>query len=89
LEPAWWQWPVVILLEVAAIIGSAMIWSAALRRFRESMQKCSERGGRIEITGSGFHHSFVPSANEIGIGLPYAGMQVCIVIAIMWLGKAS
>ncbi len=89
LEPAWWQWPVVILLEIAAFMGSAMIWSAASSRFRESMQKCSECGARIEITGSGFHHSFAPSANEVGIGLLYAGTQVCIVTAITWLGKAS
>ena len=89
LEPGWWQWPVVILLEVAAFTGSALIWSAGSSLFRESMKKCSQCGGRIEITGSGFHHSFLPSANEVGIGLVYAGIQVCIAMAIAWLGNAG
>ena len=89
LEPAWWQWPIVILMESAALMVSAMIWSAASSRFRESMQKCSDCGGRIEVTGSSFHHSFVPSANEVGVGLLYAGTQLCVVMAIAWLGNAS
>ncbi len=89
LEPAWWQWLVVILMEIALLAGSAMIWDAASRLFRESMQKCSEYGGQIEITGSGFHHSLLPSIDDVGIGLLYGGIQAGILFAILRLSKAS
>ena len=89
LGPAWWQWPIVILIEIVALIGSAMIWSAVSSRFRDSIQECPDCGDRIETTGSGFHHSFVPSTDDVAMGLLYAEIQLCIVVAILWLGKAS
>jgi uncharacterized protein (DUF983 family) len=89
LEPAWWQWPVVILMEIALLAGSVMIWEATSRLFRESMQKCSECGGQIEIAGSGFHHSFLPSIDDVVIGLLYVGIQAGILFALLRLSKAS
>ena len=89
LEPAWWQWPAVILLEITALIGSVMICYAASRRFQDNTDKCSGCGGQIEITVSGFHHSVVPSIEDIAIGILYAGINMGIVSAILWLGKGS
>ena len=88
-EPVGWQRLLPFAIEVAALIGSALLWSVALSRFRENVKTCSKCGGRIEVVGSGFNHGIVPNLDDVAIGLLFAGVQIGIVFAILRLGTAS
>ena len=81
-ELAGWERMFPIAIGVATLIGSALVWSAASRLFRENVKICSRCGGRVEIVGSGFNHGLTPNLEDVVIGLLFAGMQVAVVLVV-------
>ena len=88
-EPAGWARMFPIAIGLAALIGSALVWSAASRLFQENVKICSRCGGRVEVVGSGFNHGLTPNLDDVMIGLLFAGMQVAMVFVVQAIsGKA-
>ena len=84
-----WHLVILIAIELAALIGSFLLWSTVLRLFRENQKACSKCGGQFEDLGGGFYHGIVPNLDDVGIGLLFAVTQVGIGFAILRLGTSS
>ena len=82
-EPAGWERMFPIVIELATLTGSVLVWSVASSLLRENVKTCSRCGGQIEVVGGGFSHGLVPNLDDVVIGLLFAGMHVAIVFAIL------
>ena len=82
-EPAGWEWMFPIVIELATLIGSVLVWSVASSLFQESVKTCSRCGGQIKAVDGGFNHGLAPNLDDVVIGLLFAGMHVAIVFVIL------
>lgn len=85
--PALWERMVPIVIVLATLIASALVWSVASSPFRESVKTCSRCAGQIEIVGGGFSHGIVPNLDDVVIGLLFGGLQVAVVFVIQAVGN--
>ena len=82
-EPAGWQQMIPIIIDLATLIGSVLVWSLASRVVREDVKTYSKCGGHFEVVGGGFNHSLLPNLDDIVIGLMFAGVHVAIVFPFL------
>ncbi len=81
-EPAGSERMFPIVIELATLIGSGLIWSVASSLIRENVKTCSRCGGQFLVIGSGFNHGIETNLDDVVIGLLFGGMQVAVVFVI-------
>ena len=82
-EPEGWELMIPVVIELAALIGSVLVWSVASNLLRENVKTCSRCGGQFEVIGSGFNHGIVPNLDDVVIGMLFAGIQIAMVFVVL------
>ena len=77
-EPEGWERMIPIVIELATLTGSVLVWSVAYSLIRENVKTCSRCGGQFEVFGGGFNHGLVPNLEDVVIGLLFTIGQMSL-----------